>query len=98
MRYTKEQILKIYKGLGDFKSPLLNLSQYGVKGENKWYLELTMNPEPNVVLQSMKELPPQEAYRGHKGKIVSSIIDSNINQTQKWKKGRTIFKLYQKWV
>lgn len=84
MRYTKEQILKIYKGLGDFKSPLSNTVKYKVNGDNEQYLELIMNTEPNVVLQSMKELPPQEAYRGNKGKIVSSIIENNINQTQKW--------------
>lgn len=50
MRYTKEQILKIYKGLGDFKSPLSNTVKYKVDGNNEQYLELVMNTEPNVVL------------------------------------------------
>lgn len=58
MRYTKDQILKIYKGLGDFKSPLTNSKKYGVEKDNKQYLDLIMNAEPNVVLQTMKELPP----------------------------------------
>lgn len=80
--YKKEQILQIYRGLGDFKSPLSNPSRYGTKPENEQYLELLLNPEPNVVLQSMKELPPQEAHLGNKGKMISSIINSNISQTQ----------------
>lgn len=83
MRYTKDQILKIYKGLGDFKSPLTSIGKYEIEEENDQYLDLIMNTEPNVVLHSMRDLPPQEAFLGNKGRIVSSIIDNNINQTKK---------------
>ena len=83
IRFTKDQILKIYRGLGDFKSPLTNTSKYEIEAENNEFLELIMNSEPNVVLQTMKELPPHEAHLGNKGKIFSSIIDNNINQTKK---------------
>lgn len=83
IRFTKDQILKIYRGLGDFKSPLTNAAKYEIEVESDQFLELIMNAEPNVVLQTMKELPPHEAHLGNKGKIFSSIIDNNINQTKK---------------
>jgi len=38
LRYTKDQILQIYKGLGNFKSPLANPEQFDIKEENKQYL------------------------------------------------------------
>lgn len=83
IRFTKDQILKIYKGLGDFKSPLDHTEKYEIKNSNNQFLELIMNEDPNVVLQTMKELPPHEAHLGNKGKIFTSIIDNNINQTKK---------------
>lgn len=57
-RYTKDQILQIYKNLGNFKSPLLDAKQHGLKSENIKYLESIVNNDPNVVLESIKEMAP----------------------------------------
>ena len=59
-RYTKEHILQIYKDLGNFKSPLLDAHQRGVDPDNIKFLDMIMNDEANVVLQSVKELPPTQ--------------------------------------
>ena len=37
-RFTKDQILQIYRGLGDFKSPLTNTAKYGTKASNDKFL------------------------------------------------------------
>lgn len=83
LRYTKDQILQIYKGLGNFKSPLANPDKFEVRAENLKYLNLLLNSEPNVVLQTMKDLPALQAHQGNKVKIVDSIIDRNLDQIEK---------------
>ena len=50
IRYTKDQILQIYKDLGNFKSPVLDAHQRGVDPDNIKYLDMIMNHEANVVL------------------------------------------------
>lgn len=72
LRYTKEQILQTYRGMGQFKSPLITAD-----GKTKPYLELLLNDQPNVVLQSFKELP---AAQVDKSKIVSSVIDRDLEK------------------
>ena len=52
LRYTKEQILQTYRGMGQFKSPLTTAD-----GKTRQYLAILLNDQPNVVLQSFKELP-----------------------------------------
>ena len=71
IRYTKDQILQIYKDLGNFKSPVLDAHQRGVDPDNIKYLDMIMNNEANVVLQSMIEMPPMQ---GDKIKIVDQLI------------------------
>jgi hypothetical protein len=58
IRYNKDQILQIYKNLGNFKSPLIGAGKNGLKPENIKFLELIVNNDPNVVLESFKEMPP----------------------------------------
>ena len=59
-RYTKDQILQIYKSLGNFKSPMIDAEKNGVNPENLKFLDSIINKDPNVVLESLKDLPPAQ--------------------------------------
>lgn len=61
--------------MGQFKSPLTTAD-----GKTRQYLELLLNDQPNVVLQSFKELPAAQA---DKSKIVSSVIDRDLEKFTK---------------
>jgi len=70
IRYSKEAILQIYRGMGQFQSPLVDADP-----KVKKYLEILMNENPNVVLPSLKDLPPAQA---DKSQILSSVIDNDL--------------------
>jgi hypothetical protein len=46
----------------------------------KKYLQLIMNNEPNVVLPSIKDMPPAQA---DKSQILSSVIDNDLAKLTK---------------
>lgn len=76
LRYSKDQILQIYKGLGNFISPLDEPSKYEIKSVDA--LKLILNAEANVVLNCMRDLPPIQAHHGNKSKMVNSVLNSKV--------------------
>lgn len=80
IRYTKDQILEIYKGLGQFRSPLNDCEHFKIAGPNSHYLSLILNKNPNVVLQNLKDLAPAAV---DKKTLISSMIDKDLNKLKK---------------
>lgn len=70
IRYSKDAILQIYRGMGQFKSPMIDADP-----KVKKCLEMLMNEAPNVVLANLKDLPPAQA---DKSQILSSVIDNDL--------------------
>lgn len=52
-KYTRSEMLSIYKELGNFQCPTENPERYSIKHENLEILRKLVNPAANVVLKCM---------------------------------------------
>jgi hypothetical protein len=58
VRYTNEDILKIFKGLGRFEHPLINLTTFHLDERNeetRFLMETMTHPKPNVILELLRD-------------------------------------------